>query len=71
MKRLHSPTHRLFPVWSKTDEKSYVTGHLRFGQVQDEDSSAIDARYRSGILFVTLPIEEEDAPYGEEIEVTD
>lgn len=45
------------------------TYHRAFWTPKEVDPDTIDARYRSGVLFVTLPIEEEDAPYGEEIEV--
>ncbi|HET7325101.1 MAG TPA: Hsp20/alpha crystallin family protein [Halococcus sp.] len=45
------------------------TYHRAFWTPKEVDPETIDARYRSGILFVTLPIAEEGAPYGEEIEV--
>jgi|GEM_PF-4548268 len=45
------------------------TYHRAFLTPKEVDPETIDARYRSGILSVELPIDE-DAPYGEEIEVT-
>lgn len=45
------------------------TYHRAFWTPKEIDPDTIDARYHSGILFVTFPIAEEDAPYGEEIEV--
>ena len=45
------------------------TYHRAFWTPKEVDPDMIDARYRSGILSVTLPIEEAGAPYGEEIEV--
>lgn len=47
------------------------TYHRAFWMPKEIEPDAIDARYQSGVLFVTLPIDEEDAPYGEEIEVTE
>lgn len=47
------------------------TYHRAFWTPKEVDPDDIDARYEQGVLFVTLPVEEEDAPYGEEIEVTE
>jgi HSP20 family protein len=45
--------------------------HRAFWTPKEIDPDTIDAHYRSGVLFVTLPITEEGAPYGDEIEVTE
>lgn len=47
------------------------TYHRAFWTPKEVDPDDIDARYRQGVLSITLPIEDEDAPYGEEIEVKD
>lgn len=47
------------------------TYHRTFWTPKEIDPDTIAAQYQSGILFVTLPIEKEGAPYGEEIEVTE
>jgi HSP20 family protein len=47
------------------------TYHRAFWMPKEVEPDAIEARYQSGVLSVTLPIEEEDAPYGEEIEVNE
>lgn len=48
------------------DNRTY---HRAFWTPKEVDPDDIEARYRQGVLLVTLPIEDEDAPYGEEIEV--
>lgn len=45
------------------------TYHRAFWTPKEVDPDTITARYHSGVLSVTLPIAEEGAPYGDEIEV--
>lgn len=45
------------------------TYHRAFWTPKEIDPDMISAYYHSGILSVTLPIDEEGAPYGDEIEV--
>ena len=45
------------------------TYHRAFLTPKEVDPAIIDARYESGVLFVRLPIADENASYGEEIEV--
>ena len=49
--------------------ESARTYHRTFLTPKEVDPETIDARYESGVLFVRLPVSDEDAPYGEAIEV--